>query len=282
FGGVRTNIGSIFQTDYGYTGQRNLDEDIGLMDYKFRFYSPYLNRFIQPDSIIASIYNSQSYNRYSYVHNNPIIYTDPTGHEVCDADGYCNQSSSINQRNSGNGSCMGKCPSPKPPKPKKEEVPLCSSSMCNPNAGSSSNSPQIGPSVSNHDTESPNELTGIGYMLEFYQWAQQFDGAFTFLDNVGRPIYKHAKGVLPGGFFLEGFIGFSLTLLADMSNPNLSLPQRLGRAAVIGFEDGITASISNKLATLATPFGVAVGASISGALVTPETAGTATIPAAGL
>ena len=32
FGGVRTNIGSIVQTDYGYTGQRNLDEGIGLMD----------------------------------------------------------------------------------------------------------------------------------------------------------------------------------------------------------------------------------------------------------
>src|SRR5690606_16262046 len=34
-------------------------------------------------------YNSQSYNRYSYVHNNPIIYNDPTGHEVCDTEGWC-------------------------------------------------------------------------------------------------------------------------------------------------------------------------------------------------
>src|SRR5690606_570339 len=33
FGGVRTNIasGPIVQTDYGYTGQRNLDHDLGLM-----------------------------------------------------------------------------------------------------------------------------------------------------------------------------------------------------------------------------------------------------------
>jgi hypothetical protein len=28
-------------------------------------------------------FNSQSYNRYSYVYNNPIIYTDPSGHEIC-------------------------------------------------------------------------------------------------------------------------------------------------------------------------------------------------------
>src|SRR5690606_31708926 len=82
FGGVRTNIGSIVQTDYGYTGQRNLDEDIGLMDYKFRFYSPYLNHFTQPDSIVPDPYNPQDWNRYSYVRNNPMRYTDPSGHSV--------------------------------------------------------------------------------------------------------------------------------------------------------------------------------------------------------
>jgi uncharacterized protein RhaS with RHS repeats len=42
FGGVRENAGNITQTDYGYTGQRNLDSGIGLMDYKARFYSPCL------------------------------------------------------------------------------------------------------------------------------------------------------------------------------------------------------------------------------------------------
>jgi hypothetical protein len=44
FGGVREDVGNISQTDYGYTGQRNLDSGIGLMDYKARFYSPYINR----------------------------------------------------------------------------------------------------------------------------------------------------------------------------------------------------------------------------------------------
>ncbi len=51
FGGVRTNIGIIPQTDLGYTGQRNLDSGIGLMDYRARFYSSSLGRFIQPDTI---------------------------------------------------------------------------------------------------------------------------------------------------------------------------------------------------------------------------------------
>jgi RHS repeat-associated protein len=86
FGGVRENVGNISQTDYGYTGQRNLDSGIGLMDYKARFYSPYLNRFIQPDSIVPDPTNPQSLNRFSYVRNNPLTFIDPTGHWECSFD----------------------------------------------------------------------------------------------------------------------------------------------------------------------------------------------------
>ena len=42
----------------------------------------YLNRFLSPDSIISDPYNSLDYDRYSYARNNPIKYTDPTGHAV--------------------------------------------------------------------------------------------------------------------------------------------------------------------------------------------------------
>jgi hypothetical protein len=46
FGQVRTDAGTITQTDFGYTGQRSLDAQengysLGLMDYKARFYDPY-------------------------------------------------------------------------------------------------------------------------------------------------------------------------------------------------------------------------------------------------
>ena len=34
-------------------------------------------------------YISQSLNRFSYVHNNPINFNDPTGHMTCDEEGYC-------------------------------------------------------------------------------------------------------------------------------------------------------------------------------------------------
>ena len=46
-----------------------------------RYYDPELGRFIQPDNIIPDLSNPQSYNRYSYVANNPLRYTDPDGHD---------------------------------------------------------------------------------------------------------------------------------------------------------------------------------------------------------
>jgi RHS repeat-associated protein len=86
FGGTRAIPNSpILGTDFGYTGQRLLDSGMGgIMDYKARFYSPALGRFIQPDNIIPNPWNPQNWNRFSYVTNNPLRYIDPTGHEsVC-------------------------------------------------------------------------------------------------------------------------------------------------------------------------------------------------------
>lgn len=51
------------------------------MDYKARFYSPSLGRFIQPDTIIPGVADPQSWNRYSYVQNRPINLNDPSGHD---------------------------------------------------------------------------------------------------------------------------------------------------------------------------------------------------------
>ena len=44
--------------------------------------SPYINRFLSADTIVPGYANPQNLNRYSYVRNNPIKYTDPSGHGV--------------------------------------------------------------------------------------------------------------------------------------------------------------------------------------------------------
>ncbi|MGA2279421.1 MAG: RHS repeat-associated core domain-containing protein [Verrucomicrobiota bacterium] len=68
-----------FQVSRRFTGQI-LDAETGLYYYNARYYDPELGRFIQADTEIPDLSNPQSYNRYSYCLNNPLRYTDPTGH----------------------------------------------------------------------------------------------------------------------------------------------------------------------------------------------------------
>jgi RHS repeat-associated protein len=62
-----------------YTDQE-LDAATGLYNYDARLYDPVIGRFLSADPYVQSPLNPQSLNRYSYVLNNPLIYTDPTGH----------------------------------------------------------------------------------------------------------------------------------------------------------------------------------------------------------
>jgi len=39
-----------------------------------------LGRFVQPDTVVPDAKDLQSYNRYSYVRNNPLNLVDPSGH----------------------------------------------------------------------------------------------------------------------------------------------------------------------------------------------------------
>jgi RHS repeat-associated protein len=65
----------------GYTGHENIPE-IGLVHMNGRVYDPDLGRFLSADPIIQMPGNMQSYNRYSYVLNNPLSYTDPSGYSL--------------------------------------------------------------------------------------------------------------------------------------------------------------------------------------------------------
>ncbi|KOP39077.1 hypothetical protein DBB36_21525 [Flavobacterium sp. WLB] len=64
--------------DRGYTGHEHL-QSVGLIHMNGRLYDPKLHRFLQPDNYIQEPYNTQNYNKYGYVLNNPLKYTDPSG-----------------------------------------------------------------------------------------------------------------------------------------------------------------------------------------------------------
>lgn len=65
-------------TDKGYTAQESLDS-VGLDDYNARLYDPALGRFLSTDPLISHPGSTQSINPYTYVENNPLNKTDPTG-----------------------------------------------------------------------------------------------------------------------------------------------------------------------------------------------------------
>ncbi|WP_108246747.1 RHS repeat-associated core domain-containing protein [Muricauda brasiliensis] len=62
----------------GFTGHEHFFE-IGLIHMNGRMYDPQLGRFLSPDNNIQDPFNTQNYNRYGYVLNNPLMYTDPSG-----------------------------------------------------------------------------------------------------------------------------------------------------------------------------------------------------------
>ena len=66
-------------TTRGYTGHEMVDA-VGIIHMNGRIYDPKLGRFLQADPFIQAPYNSQSLNRYSYVMNNPLNATDPSGY----------------------------------------------------------------------------------------------------------------------------------------------------------------------------------------------------------
>ncbi|WP_299945311.1 RHS repeat-associated core domain-containing protein [uncultured Microbulbifer sp.] len=76
---LRVGIFNHLSSNRGYTGHEMLDE-VGLIHMNGRVYDPILARFVSADPMIDGVTSVQGYNRYAYVHNNPLAYTDPSGY----------------------------------------------------------------------------------------------------------------------------------------------------------------------------------------------------------
>jgi RHS repeat-associated protein len=72
-----------FLTERGFTGHKQNDS-LGLIYMNARYYVGSIGRFASADTIVPNPANPQSFNRYSYARNNPLRFTDPTGHRECD------------------------------------------------------------------------------------------------------------------------------------------------------------------------------------------------------
>jgi RHS repeat-associated protein len=85
FGGERPII--IGPNTYKFTGKER-DGESGLDYFGARYFSSALARFIRPDDPLVDqeAFNPQSWNLYTYVRNNPLSFSDPTGN-ACVGDG---------------------------------------------------------------------------------------------------------------------------------------------------------------------------------------------------
>lgn len=73
-------VNTVSQSTRAFTGHEQISELSGLIHMNARVYDSDIGRFLSADSIIQNPLDSQAFNRYSYVRNNPMMYTDPSGH----------------------------------------------------------------------------------------------------------------------------------------------------------------------------------------------------------
>ncbi len=73
-------------TRRGYTGHEHLD-NLGLIHMNGRVQDPTIGRFLSADPFVPDPFSGQSFNRYSYVLNNPMSLIDPSGFDDQDPDG---------------------------------------------------------------------------------------------------------------------------------------------------------------------------------------------------
>ena len=67
--------------DRGYTGHEHLWK-VGLINMNARLYDPILRKFLSPDNLVQDPFNTQNYDRFGYVYNNPLLYVDIDGNEI--------------------------------------------------------------------------------------------------------------------------------------------------------------------------------------------------------
>jgi RHS repeat-associated protein len=248
----------------------------GLMDYRARFFSPALGRFLQPDSIIPDQTNPQAWNRFSYVKNNPVNFNDPTGHKECDDAYGCEW-----------GGRPKKHKSPVPPRDDRNDDPRpmdgefptvpysgpCVSVVCLPTQTQQPTLP-VSPIAPTNTPQYSVPSTTFDDLVNY--WRYSFE-AYNFLslveqaDHYGVPVYKQVKYAAPLGGWEYG-IDAGLQVYDDWDK-SLNIPQRFLRAGIRGGESFVTDITSTGMGALAAagsgtgPVGYFAGAYSTSAII---------------
>ncbi len=193
----------------------------------------------------------QGYDRYAYVNNDPVRYTDPTGHRACGEDETVNCNGQLNHPSIITTGCGN-----------------LGQTRCNGNPpfyGNGLIGPPVMPSIGapNNQGIQGKDLQHISY---FVKYGKSVIEIIIWVGDHGQPLYKQVKGLGTFGPVAEGTAGGLIQIAQDIDNPNLSPMQRALRPLAIAIEDGVTEVFSEPWAVAGAEFGADLGVS-AGAMV---------------
>ncbi len=223
-------------TRQGYTWQTALG-NMGLNHMNGRVQDAITGVFMSPDPYISEPGNPQNYNRYSYVYNNPMSHTDPSGFVTI-----------------GYGSCEPKC----------EEVIVTATYSHNgeyfpgdwfqyyghflPPQGSLSGSPYNSSNVSSANQNKPPPATKVSDKTSLVTQTQKPDKCYAISKAIN--IFSSAVGGA-----VAGTTGAALTGNLE------AIPAAAFGGALIG---GVSGAFENRFVTASTAVGVGVGSYVTG------------------
>ncbi|WP_282611156.1 RHS repeat-associated core domain-containing protein [Pelagibius sp. Alg239-R121] len=173
------------ETPRGFTGHEHLD-GVGLIHMNGRVYEPTLGRFLSPDPYVQIPETPKGFNRYTYVFNNPLSFTDPSGFFANDAgfngegdigQSCCGFGDSANDGHDGGGSDGGL-------------AEAGTGKQTNPSSTSKSSRGHTGYDAST-DHLGLHELGG----LNNFGWADTYIGPYPYSDQFADFATEVAKGI---------------------------------------------------------------------------------------
>ncbi|WP_371811785.1 RHS repeat-associated core domain-containing protein [Brevibacillus sp. HB1.3] len=78
---IADKVKETISNPFMYAGEM-FDKESGFYYLRARYYDPKIGRFISEDTYKGQVDNPLSLNRYTYTHNNPIRFIDPSGHYI--------------------------------------------------------------------------------------------------------------------------------------------------------------------------------------------------------
>jgi len=236
FGNLFTQMQAPYNV-VGFTG-KSYDAKAGLIDFAARWYSPNEGRFITEDTFTGWMNIPQSLNRFTYAHNNPATFTDPTGRCIVmeDAPGCRFPPKDDEDNNSGGsggtggsggsgspGGDTGSGPvTPPPPPPTFEEILEMRSNHFRSLAGLRTLYDYgTNLSIINRYVFNQSKISGYG-----------FDGSQSFFPKWGLPQWKKFR--LPSSSFKRQAGSMALDFIPVVGNIKSGIEAMTGRDIVTG------------------------------------------------